>query len=124
VNRAILAGSVIVGIAVMMSISIIAPAFAASYWKDVFICGEHQNIEPVPPLGGTYYEVNENGDELTDECEEGIVRADCTSKSRAEGHWEFKDFSPYDGKQQPDEHTKCHKSNFWIDAIPFVVPVV
>jgi len=38
VNRAVLAGSVIVGIAVMMSISIIAPAFAASYWKDVFVC--------------------------------------------------------------------------------------
>jgi len=38
VNRAILAGSVIVGIAVMMSISVIAPAFASSYWKDLYSC--------------------------------------------------------------------------------------
>ncbi len=37
-NRPILAGSVIVGITVMMSISMIAPAFAASPWKDLWGC--------------------------------------------------------------------------------------
>jgi len=37
-NWEILAGSVIVGIAVMMSISMIAPAFAASPWKDLWGC--------------------------------------------------------------------------------------
>ena len=32
-NRAIITGSVIVGIAVMMSISMIAPAFASPPWR-------------------------------------------------------------------------------------------
>ncbi len=116
-NRAILAGSVIVGIAVMMSISIIAPAFAASYWKDVFIC---DYSDPETTLGGTEYWVSHNGDSentTADGCgDKEIVRAFCTSKSGADGHWEFKDFRSYDGEQTENEQTRCHKSNFWIET--------
>ena len=112
-NRATLTGSVIVGIAVMMSISMIAPAFAANPWRDVFICEENKGSEPVT-LGGTEEWVVNNGDEVSEVCTEDIVRADCTSKSGTEGHVEFKDRGPDYGKQTDNEQTRCHKSNFWI----------
>ena len=120
-NRAILAGSVIVGIGVMMSISMIAPAFAANPWKDVFIC---DSSDPEDTLGGTYQWVEDNGGDQHNECDgEEIVRAFCFTKRDTPGHMEFKDRPTY-GEQTSNEQTRCHKDSFWTDTIPFVVPVV
>ena len=126
-NRAILAGSVIVGIAVMMSIFMIAPAFAANPWKDLFFCNNCLN-DPLPLNGTEYKLISLCEDDVPgeDECvPENVVRVTCTIKRGAQGHIEFKDQNPYDGLYQEGfEQERCHKSNFWIDAISFVVPVV
>jgi len=99
-NRVILAGSVIVGIAVMMSISMIAPAFASPPWKDVYVC-----VGSEPP-GGTYEWMSVYGD-----CgENGLEKVDCPTKRGTVGHMEFKDLNTYDGQQQPGEQTRCHKN--------------
>ena len=111
-NRAILAGSVIVGIAVMMSISVTAPAFAANPWRDAFVCKVSEDPET---LGGTKDWIETNLGDQEEKCSvSDTERVGCTSKSGDPGHVEFKDSSPYEGEREVDEHDRCHKSNFWI----------
>ena len=100
-NRAILAGSVIVGIAVMMSISMIAPAFASPPWKDLYRCNDFE---------GTYEWVKDQ-----EECD-GITledRVTCDPKRNTEMHMEFKDLNEYNGEFDEGEQTRCHKNSFW-----------
>ncbi len=106
-NRAILAGSVIVGIAVMMSISIIAPAFASPPWVDLYSCPP---IDPENLAGGTYEWMATYGSCLEAE----LDLNDCDPKGKStEGHVEFKDLNQYNGQLDPDEQTRCHKNSFW-----------
>ncbi len=98
----------------MMSISMIAPAFAANPWKDLYSC-ENDSIE------GTYEWVKYN--DCPNVSIENLVT--CDTKRGTEGHMEFKDLNPYDGEfQDEEEQTRCHKNSFWNDSISFVVPVV
>ncbi len=106
-NRAILAGSVIVGIAVMMSIYMIAPAFASPPWRDLYSC---LPIEPEEDLaGGTYdWMVSDGG------CGAGVGLNNCDPKGgNTEGHVEFKDLNQYNSQLDPGEQTRCHKNSFW-----------
>ena len=97
-NRAILAGSIIVGIAVMMSISTIAPAFAASPWKDLWLCANTDKTE----VRGTFDHVDGN------DC--GFIpafQAVCNPRVGVDGHQHFFDKNG-DGEQQvPDEKFRC-----------------
>ena len=107
-NRAILAGSVIVGIAVMMSISIIAPALASPPWRDLYSCIPIVSTEPLE--GGTEYYL------ITYQiCEAGHDLNMCDPKGKnTEGHVEFKDLNEYNGKLDTGEQTRCHKnSSIW-----------
>ncbi len=103
VNRAILAGSVIVGIAVMMSMAMIAPAFASPPWKDLYICED--GVPEV--LGGTYKWMVKYGG-----CGADPVKVFCPTKRDTPGHMEFKDLNPYNSEYDyPDEQTRCHKDS-------------
>jgi len=101
-NQAIIAGSVIVGIAVMMSISMIAPAFASPPWKDLYRCNNGSS-----DIEGSDYYVTAHG------CVDITLdnRVDCDLKRGTTGHVEFKDLNPYNGAYDyPDEQTRCHKN--------------
>ncbi len=91
----------------MMSISIIAPAFASPPWKDLYECESTNDGD----IAGTYEWVKDHegcgGLVLSDD------RITCPTKSGAEGHKEFKDLKPYDGELSPGEQERCHKTSFW-----------
>jgi len=105
VNRAILAGSVIVGIAVMMSISVIAPAFASPPWRDLYSCLPIDSEEPLE--GGTEYYLTSH--QICGANGHGLNICDPKGKS-TDGHVEFKDLNTYNSKLDPGEQTRCHKS--------------
>ncbi len=100
-----------VGIAVMMSISMIAPAFAANPWKDLWSC---------ITSGDVLFQGTEGYVKGLAHCEPSTnpIQAPeldlCETKRGTAGHMEFKDLKPYDGQyQDPDEQTRCHKTSFW-----------
>jgi len=101
-NRAILAGSVIVGIAVMMSIYMIAPAFASPPWKDVYRC---VIVDDPPFVEGAYYYLK-----TYEPCTSEPDLQKCITKRGTDGHYEFKDLNPYNGAKDPGEQTRCHKN--------------
>jgi len=103
VNRAILAGSVIVGIAVMMSISVIAPAFASPPWRDLYSCPPN----PDNLAGGTYEYLIKY--KVCGDAEIDLNNCDPKGKS-TDGHVEFKDLNPYNSKLDDGEQTRCHKN--------------
>ncbi len=94
----------------MMSIYMIAPAFASPPWRDLYSCFPI-NSDPEAPLeGGTYeylMEYNVCGDGIA------IVLNECDPKGKStEGHVEFKDLNQYNGHYDyPDEQTRCHKTS-------------
>ena len=97
----------------MMSISMIAPAFAANPWKDLWSCATACG----DPVFGSEYKLISLCEEMDPEsqtCQTDVVRETCTIKRGAEGHYEFKDLNPYDGEfQDGEEQKRCHKNSFW-----------
>ncbi len=102
-NRAILASSVIIGIAVMMSMSVIAPAFAASPWKDFWFC---RNSDSFDAKGAEEY-VKGQGD-----CGKVAASQQACDPSgpRTDGHFVFIDRNGDNIFQPNDEKRRCIKN--------------
>jgi len=98
-NRAILAGSIIVGIAVMISISTIAPALAASPWKDLWTCAD----DSVTPWAGTETFVKGHTCGFIPASQAACIPRGPTT----DGHVEFMDKNGDDERQIADEKFRC-----------------
>ncbi len=102
-NRPILAGSVIVGIAVMMSISMIAPAFAASPWKDLWGC---VNEDTSVAHGTEEYLTDHEDCEIT-----SAKLSICTPRGPStDGHEVFLDKNRDNVRQIDSEKFRCVKN--------------
>ena len=101
-NRAIITGSVIVGIAVMMIVSLIGPAYAASPWTIAWFC---------KVTGGDFFRgslefVTDDGKR---DCDVQLTDFTCSHPSGVSGKEIFKD-SNRDGEFTNDEQLRCQKS--------------
>ena len=97
-NRVILVGSVIVGIAVMLLMSSMGPAFAVGGWKMALDCTTVEN----PILAShSYWDANPCAGFLLDEL--------CSTKGGAPGLISFLDKNR-DEIKQDNERLKCFKT--------------
>jgi len=86
----------------MMSISVIAPAFASPPWKDLYVCEGD-----VGPVYGSFKYVTQ----APNNCDLELDNRETCPTKRGTGHVEFKDLNPYNGAYDyPDEQTRCHKN--------------
>jgi hypothetical protein len=97
-NRAILVGSVFVGIAVMLLMSSMGPAFAVGGWKLALDCTTVADPILASP---SYWNANPCGGFLLDEL--------CTTKGGAPGLTSFLDKNR-DEIKQGNERLKCFKT--------------
>ena len=105
-NRAIL-GSVIAGIAIMMTVSVIGPAYAASPWKELWKC---DNLSTSSDHFGTesFIQVKDG----TVGCTEGAFHIECTTNSQHPGKSYFidrNDDGEFDPESTPKENLRCVK---------------
>ena len=85
----------------------IAPAFAANPWKDLYSCDGDVGV-----VYGTYDWVT--GEPNNCNLLLGEDRIECDLKRGTVGHYEFKDINPYDGELSDGEQKRCHKNSFWV----------
>jgi hypothetical protein len=97
-NRIIL-GSIVAGIAVMMTASIIVPAYAENPWKERWLC----QLE----VGGFSVGTESYVTGLGDACKTTPTNTDCPTNSGADGTSYWRDLNRDDIKQSNETNTRC-----------------